>query len=169
MCVKPPFSPWWRYWMRCASTWVSDSSRTLSEAQTFSMNVVDSVLEEIVVDGHHGVLLPVWISPSFSCLTPVQRVYREVSEGELRVRKSGKLPLALPQRRDFPLLRPRVSVWFFPNKTLSLQTQASISHQRLPIFFHIQKPNDWIDLGYFQLCSATCHMTLNLFCWHKIH
>lgn len=116
MCVKPPFSPWWRYWMRCASTWVSDSSRTLSEAQTFSMNVVDSVLEEIVVDGHHGVLLPVWISPSFSCLTPVQRVYREVSEGELRVRKSGKLPLALPQCRDFPLLRPRVSVWFFPKQ-----------------------------------------------------
>lgn len=89
------------------------SSSTLKEAQTCSMkqkSVVDSVLEEIVVDGLGSVLLPVWISLSSSSRTPVQRAYRGASEWELRVRKSGKLPLALPQRRDFPLLRPPVSV-----------------------------------------------------------
>lgn len=72
--------------------------------------MVDNILEEIVVDGLHGVLLPVWISPFSPSLTPVQKAYRAVSEWELRARKSGKLPLARPQRRDFPLPRPRVPV-----------------------------------------------------------
>lgn len=97
-------------------------------------NVVDSVLKEIVVDGHHGVLLPVWTSPSFSCLTPVQRVYREVSEWELRVRKSGKLPLALPQRRDFPLLRPRVSVCFSQTKYWASKLKPPFPTNGFPYF-----------------------------------
>lgn len=59
---------------------------------------------------------------------PVQKAYRAGSEWELRARKSGKLPLALPQRRDFPLPRPHVSVWLFLNKTLRLQPPTSSLH-----------------------------------------
>lgn len=62
---------------------------------------------------------------------PVQKAYRAVSEWEWRARKSGKLPLALPQRRDFPLLRPRVCLTFpkqnteLPNSSLHFPPTAS--------------------------------------------
>lgn len=49
------------------------------------------------------------ISPS-AALSLVQKAYRVVSEWEFRARESGKLPLALSQHGDFPLLLPHVSV-----------------------------------------------------------
>lgn len=107
-----------------------------------------------------------WISLCPSGLTTVQKAYTGVSEWELRARKSGKLPLALPWRRDFPLLRPRGSPRLFPKQKHS---GPPTSHQRTLIFFHIYKPNDWADFEVFKVYSAARRITLCLLCWQKLH
>lgn len=70
-----------------------------------------NVLKEIVADGFCICLYVCGgtISPS-AALSLVQKAYRVVSEWEFRARESGKLPLALSQHGDFPLLLPHVSV-----------------------------------------------------------
>lgn len=79
--------------------------------------LVGNVLKEIVVDGF---CIREWceLFPSVCldslCLPPVLSWYRRPTElsvsGSKSKRESGKLPLALSQHGDFPLLWPPVSV-----------------------------------------------------------
>lgn len=105
------------------------------------------------------------------CFPPVLSWYRRPTElsvsGSKSKRESGKLPLALSQHGDFPLLWPPVSVWLFPNKTLNLDKNS-----HYPTTFSITTPfpktkllltqnNSLIAPASFQ--TTVCHIQQQ--CW----
>lgn len=127
-----PPTPWQCYCTGCipAQTWDLVDYSLLSEAQTSGIKQrsgVGNVVEEIVVDGLciYVCLCVAWtislcVSDSLSAFLqsyPSTEGLQSRQWVGVTAKESGKLPLALSQHGDFPLLQPHVSVWLFPNKT----------------------------------------------------
>lgn len=111
--------------LTCTVYWARH--KPLAEEEEY---LVRNVLEEIVVDGLCIYVHVVWtislcVSESL-CFPPVLSWYRRPTElsvsGSKSRRESGKLPLALSQHGDFPLLQLHVSVWLLPKQNIKSKT-----------------------------------------------